>query len=114
MSSPNILPAPAPPAPGTLVVVSSLLAPPAGVGPLERAFLDRLGAVDDWDGYRGLQVWRDLHNPGRYVMASWWADKTSFARYMQSSDHAASHRRIPQGEHAPVLESLHRYEVLST
>lgn len=114
MSSPSILLQPAPPALGTLVVVSSLPAPLPGIGPFERAFADRLGAGDGWDADRGLRVWRDLHSPGRSVLASWWADKTSFARYMRSNDHQASHRRIPQGDQAPVLESLHRYEVLCT
>ena len=47
-------------------------------------------------------------------MNSWWSDKTTFARYMRSSEHAASHARIPHGDHAPVLESLCRYEVLPT
>lgn len=103
-----------PVAPGTLVVVSSLLVPAPGVQALEQAFRNRLGAVDDWSGYHGLQVWRDLHSPGRYAMTSWWADKTSFARYMRSRDHGDSHSRAPQGEHAAVLETLHRYEVIAT
>jgi|BarGraIncu00222A_1022003.scaffolds.fasta_scaffold331879_2 heme-degrading monooxygenase HmoA len=100
--------------PGTLVVMSTLLVPVGGADALEQAFRDRLGAVDGWPGHQGLQVWRDLRCPGRYAMNSWWSDKTTFARYMRSSEHAASHARIPHGDHAPVLESLVRYEVLPT
>ena len=103
-----------PGAPGELVVVSGLLVPPEGAHTLEQAFADRLAAVDRWDGHRGLQVWRDLHHPGRYLMTSWWADRTSFARYMRSPEHAASHARVPQGAYAPSLESLNRYEVIAT
>ena len=94
--------------------MSGLLVPVESAEVLEHAFRDRLHAVDSWEGHRGLQVWRDLHHPGRYAMTSWWADKAAFARYMRSDDHKASHERIPQGEHAPALESLHRYEVLDT
>lgn len=99
---------------GTLVVMSTLLVPAEGAPALEQAFSNRLRAVDEWDAHLGLQVWRDLHHPGRYAMTSWWADKTSFARYMRSPDHDTSHARVPQGQHSPVLESLQRYEVLST
>lgn len=108
--------APAPPLlhTGSLVVMSTLLVPAAGAEALEEAFAHRLGAVDAWDGYCGLQVWRDLHHTGRYAMTSWWSDRAQFARYMRSADHAESHARVPSGPAAPRLESLHRFEVLST
>lgn len=99
--------------PGELVVMSTLLVPAPGAMALEEAFRARLGAVDAWEGYHGLQVWRDLHVPGRFAMTSWWRDRTTFARYMRSEDHARSHARVPDGPHAPSLESLHRYEVVS-
>jgi heme-degrading monooxygenase HmoA len=102
------------PTAGSLVVMSTLLVPVTGADALEQAFRARLGAVDSWQGHRGLQVWRDLHAPGRYAMTSWWDDRATFARYMASADHRASHHRIPRGDHAPVLESLHRYQVVST
>lgn len=94
--------------------MSSLLVPVAGADALEHAFRNRLGAVDGWPGHGGPRVWRDLHHPGRYAMTSWWTDQTSFARYMSSREPQVSHDRIPSGEHGPVPESLHRYEVLST
>ena len=101
------------PVPAPLVVMSTLLVPAPGAAALEDSFRHRLGAVERWEGYEGLQVWRDLHVEGRYAMTSWWEDRASFARYMRSDDHAASHARAPQGELAAALETLHRYEVLS-
>lgn len=98
---------------GELVVMSTLRVPPAGAEGLEQAFRDRLGAVDGWEGHHELQVWRDLHVPGRFAMTSWWKDPATFARYMRSEDHARSHARVPTGPHAPSLESLHRYEVVT-
>ena len=99
---------------GALIVMSTLLVPPEGAPALESAFRDRLGAVDGWEGHHGLQVWQDAHRAGRYAMTSWWSDDRVFARYMQSPAHAASHARVPHGEHAPALESVHRYRLLST
>lgn len=98
---------------GGLVVMSTLLVPPAGTGALEQAFRDRLGAVDAWDGFHGLEVWRDLHVPGRFAMTSWWRDRTTFASYMRSPDHVRSHARVPLGPDAPSLESVHRYELVT-
>lgn len=98
---------------GSLVVMSTLVVPERGAAGLEDAFVHRLGSVDDWEGHLGLQVWRDLHHPGRYAMTSWWQDRPSFARYMRSADHDRSHARVPTGELAPALETLHRYQVVA-
>ena len=103
-----------PPPKGSFVVASSLLVPLAGADALEAAFAARLGAVEEWPGFQGLQVWRDVATPGHYTMVSWWDDKPSFARYMRSGDHHASHARIPAGEHAPKLDSIRRFEIVAT
>ncbi len=99
---------------GALVVCSSLAVSVPGVDALEAAFAARLRAVECWEGYHGLQVWRDLAAPGQYTMVSWWQDKTTFARYMRSSDHHASHARIPDGEHAPRMDSVRRFQLVAT
>lgn len=97
----------------SIVVVSGLDVPVAGVPALETAFTHRLGAVDSWPGHQGLEVWRDLGRPGRYVMTSWWDDRGSFARYMRSPEHHASHDRVPTGPEAPQLAWISRYEVMT-
>ena len=99
---------------GQLVVISTLSVPAAGASALEEAFTQRLHAVDRWDTHLGLQVWRDLHHPGHYAMASWWTDPHSFAAYMRSDDHHRSHARVPDGQNRPTLQSVNRYEVIST
>jgi hypothetical protein len=33
---------------------------------------------------------------------------------MRSSDHHASHRRVPAGEHAPKLDSIQRFQIVAT
>ncbi len=103
-----------PPRKGSFVVASSLVVPLAGADALEAAFAARLGAVQSWPGFQGLQVWRDVATPGHYTMVSWWDDKPSFARYMRSSDHHVSHDRIPAGEHAPKLDRIQRFQIIAT
>lgn len=96
-----------------IVVVSGLDVPLPGAQQLEDAFSHRLHAVDDWPGHRSLEVWRDLGRPGRYVMTSWWDDRRTYARYMRSPEHHASHGRVPDGPNAPNLAWLSRYEVIA-
>jgi heme oxygenase (mycobilin-producing) len=95
------------------VVASHLRIDPDGAADLERAFTDRLGEVEDADGFRHLEVWADAKDAGAYVMVSWWADEAAFRRYMGSDAHRRSHARIPRDPHAPRAESLHRYEVVA-
>jgi heme-degrading monooxygenase HmoA len=99
---------------GSLVVASSLVVATSGVDALEAAFAARLRAVEDWPGFRGLQVWRDHTTPGAYTMVSWWADAQRFARYMQSSEHHASHARVPNGADGPKLVGVRRFDVVAT
>ena len=54
---------PASPAGPQFVAVSELVVPEAGRDALRAAFLDRLGEVDKWPGFQGLQVLADLADP---------------------------------------------------
>lgn len=95
------------------VAVSEISVPEAGRERLEAAFADRLGAVDSWPGFGGLQVWADAADPCSLIMVSWWDCEQSFATYMRSADHRGSHRRIPTGEHRPRARGFRRYQVIA-
>lgn len=99
--------------PGQFVAVSELTVPAAGRAAVEAAFTARLGAVDQWPGFRGLQVWADLADPCSLMMISWWDDKDCFAAYMQSDDHGRSHARIPAGDSRPRARRFRRFEVVA-
>lgn len=101
------------PRPGTFVVASHLHIDPAGEAQLEDAFRDRLGEVEDADGFQHLEVWKDTAGPGDYVMVSWWDTEAHFRDYMGSPRHRRSHDRIPRDPHAPHPVALHRYEIVS-
>ena len=87
--------------PGPYVAISEIAVPAEGADALEEAFRSRLGAVDAWPGFLGLEVLRHRRKVGCYLMISRWATKQAFAEYMRSADHRRSHDRIPSGEHAP-------------
>ena len=98
---------------GEYVVASHLRIDPAGVDDLERAFEQRLREVEEATGFRGLEVWRDLADPGAYVMVSWWDSEAEFRSYMGSEAHRRSHARIPRDPHAPRPETVHRYRIIA-
>lgn len=95
------------------VVQSELRVTVEGTGALETAFADRLGLVEDHDGFGGLEVWRDERVPTRFVMVSWWRDRQAFLAYLRSDDHARSHARIDTGPDGPRPVALSRYRVVA-
>jgi heme-degrading monooxygenase HmoA len=99
-------------APG-FVAVSDLVVPEAGRDALQAAFRNRLGAVDHWPGFRGLQVWADTTDPCALTMVSWWDSQECFAAYMRSADHRRSHQRIPVGADRPRPRQFRRYQVIA-
>jgi heme-degrading monooxygenase HmoA len=82
------------------------------------AFRGRLGLVDDFEGFEGLEVWCSDREPGEVIMVSRWRDRDCFRNYMRSPAHAVSHGRIPPELDAAIrlerLEHLHTYDVVAT
>jgi heme-degrading monooxygenase HmoA len=80
------------------------------------SFRNRLGAVDDHDGFLGLEVWRSDRDKTEVLMISRWRDRSCFKAYMKSADHKRSHERIPADVAAAIdlerLEHLHTFEVV--
>lgn len=99
------------------VSLSRLRVPASDAPDLVRAFRQRLGAVDGWDGFLDLQVWQSDRDPGELLMVSRWRDRAAFRAYMRSADHRASHDRIPaplkEAIKLEALEHLHTYEVVA-
>ncbi len=81
---------------------------------LIEAFRSRLGEVDDWPGFQGLEVWRDRSDPTRFLMVSWWDDHEAFVAYLRSDSHRRSHARIPRGPGGPRPAGLARFDVVAT
>ncbi len=94
------------------VAISEIAVPVDGAFDLEAAFRDRLGAVDDWPGFLGLEVLRHRRRAGCYLMISRWTSRQVFTEYMRSADHHASHARIPNGENAPRPAGFDDYDAV--
>jgi len=98
---------------GQFVAVSELPVPHESREAVLAGFAGRLGAVDGWPGFRGLQVWADATDPCSLMMISWRDNQDCFAAYMRSEDHRRCHQRIPAGEHRPRPRRFRRYAVIA-
>lgn len=82
---------------------------------LIRAFQNRLGKVEAFDGCNDLEVWCSDREPGEVLMVSRWRDRAAFTAYMRSAAHRESHERIPQELDRAIrlerLDHLHTYDV---
>lgn len=96
------------------VAVSEIAVDEKGEDALLAAFAQRLGAVDGWDGFLGLELLADRRHPGRYLMLSRWRSRERFVEYMRSDDHRLSHDRIPRGPHAPAAAGFDEFDVVAT
>lgn len=100
------------------VSVSRLRVAPDRVDELVAAFRGRAGLVDDFEGFRDLEVWRSDRDPDEVWMVSRWDSRDCFSAYMRSAEHRVSHDRIdPTLQDAIALERLehlHGYEVVAT
>ena len=64
---------------------------------LEAAFLARSRLVDRHDGFIGLELLRDVHRPGRFVLMTRWRDRAAFSAYMRSRDFKTALQRQHDG-----------------
>lgn len=99
------------------VSMSRLRVEPERADELVEAFRARIGLVDAFDGFAGLEVWRSDRDPEELIMVSRWRDRACFTAYMRSEDHRRSHERIPEGLDAAIalerLDHLHTYDVVA-
>lgn len=98
---------------GAFVALSEISVPASGRAALDAAFADRLGAVDHWPGFRGLQVWASNEDDESLIMVSWWDSEDCFAAYMGSPDHRRSHSRVPTGALRPRARGFRRFHVVA-
>jgi heme-degrading monooxygenase HmoA len=97
--------------------MSHLRVTPERADELIVAFRGRVGLVDGFEGFEGLEVWRSDREPGEVIMVSRWRDRACFREYMRSAAHRVSHDRIPAELQAAIklerLDHLHTYEVVA-
>lgn len=97
----------------TYVAMSHIQVAATGAEALEAAFRDRLGEVDGWPGFAGLEVLADVGEVGRYVMLTRWRSKADFLAYLRSDAHRRSHARIPRAPARPRAAGFEEYRLVS-
>jgi heme-degrading monooxygenase HmoA len=99
------------------ISMSRLRVAPERADELIDAFRQRLGLVDGFEGFEGLEVWRSDRDPDEVIMVSRWRDRGFFREYMRSAAHRTSHERIAPDLQAAIalerLDHLHTYEVVA-
>lgn len=99
------------------ISMSRLRVAPERADDLIDAFRHRLGLVDGFDGFEGLEVWRSDREPDEVIMISRWRDRSFFRAYMRSAAHRTSHDRIAPNLQAVIdlerLDHLQTYEVVA-
>ncbi len=97
--------------------MSHLRIAPERADELIAAFRDRVGLVDGFEGFEGLEVWRSDREPGEVIMVSRWRDRGCFRDYMRSEAHRISHDRIARDLQSEIklerLDHLHTYDVVA-
>ncbi len=99
------------------ISMSRLHVAPERADDLIDAFRNRVGLVDGFEGFEGLEVWRSDREPDEVIMVSRWRDRSCFSEYMRSAAHRSSHDRIAPDLQAAInlerLDHLHTYEVVA-
>src|SRR3954452_22664954 len=97
------------------VSMSRLRIEPERAPELVGAFRRRLGLVDGFEGFVGLEVWQSDRDAGELIMVTRWRARDCFKRYMKSREHRESHERIDPGLDSAIrlerLDHLHTYDV---
>jgi len=77
------------------VFMSYLTVPEADHEALERHFHGRARLVDDFPGFRHLQLLKLHGGDATHVFVTTWESRDAFRKYMKSPEHAFSHSREP-------------------
>lgn len=94
------------------VFVSHLTVPEGDHEVLERHFRERVRLVDDFPGFRYLQLLKPQSGEHTHTFVTAWDDRDAFRRYMSSREHAMSHSREPAEIMARSQVRHEAYEVL--
>lgn len=77
------------------IFVSHLTVPADDHELLERHFRERAGLVDDFPGFRYLQLLKPQAGDASHTFLTAWDSREAFRDYMTSEAHAISHSREP-------------------
>jgi len=99
----------------TVVRINAITVPEGGGEELARRFAERVGAVDQAEGFRAFELLRPTDNRDTWLVVTRWRDAEAFDAWVASPAFAHGHRGVSgQGEGRPpvaVHSELWSYEV---
>jgi heme oxygenase (mycobilin-producing) len=94
------------------IFVSHLTVPTDDHELVEQHFRERAGLVDDFPGFRYLQLLKPQAGEASHTFLTAWDSREAFRRYMTSEAHAISHSREPAEIMARTQVRHEAFEVL--
>jgi heme-degrading monooxygenase HmoA len=87
----------------TVIKINAITVPAEHGEEVARRFADRVGAVDNQDGFEGFELLRPTDDRNTWLVVSRWRDEASFNAWLQSPAFAHGHRGVSGGgEGAPA------------
>jgi heme oxygenase (mycobilin-producing) len=99
----------------TVIKINALTVPEGSGDELVRRFAERVGAVDDQEGFQGFELLRPTDGRNQWLVVTRWRDDESFRRWVSSPafahGHAGADRPGPHGGPVSVSSELWSYDV---
>ena len=78
----------------TIIKINAITVPAEHGEEIAKRFADRIGAVDNQDGFEGFELLRPTDDRTTWLVVSRWRDEDSFQAWVQSPSFAAGHRGV--------------------
>jgi heme-degrading monooxygenase HmoA len=78
----------------TIIKINAITVPAEHGEEIARRFADRIGAVDNQDGFEGFELLRPTDDRTTWLVVSRWRDEDAFQAWVQSPSFAAGHRGV--------------------
>ena len=78
----------------SVIRINAITVPESGAGELARRFADRLGAVDDAEGFEGIELLRPTDGRTTWLVVTRWRDTDAFESWVASPAFAHGHRGL--------------------
>jgi heme-degrading monooxygenase HmoA len=90
----------------SVIRINAITVPESGADELARRFADRVGAVDEADGFEGFELLRPTDGRHTWLVVTRWRDQEAFAAWVASPAFAHGHRGLSdQGADRPPVST---------
>jgi heme-degrading monooxygenase HmoA len=88
----------------TIIKINAITVPAEHGEEVATRFANRIGAVDDQEGFEGFELLRPTDERTTWLVVSRWRDEESFNAWLQSPSFAHGHRGVSGGGGHPGAE----------